>query len=84
MIDAEELGVTSGNVAEMAKSGNLDVRRLLDVTPSWPEALDQGSAGFLTNRRLSDWLGGPSRVGSSRLDRGQPRGMGTRSSARSC
>jgi general L-amino acid transport system substrate-binding protein len=39
MIDAEELGVTSGNVAEMAKSGNPDVRRLLGVTPGNGKAL---------------------------------------------
>jgi general L-amino acid transport system substrate-binding protein len=39
MIDAEELGVTSGNVAAMAKSGNPDVRRLLGVTPGNGKAL---------------------------------------------
>jgi general L-amino acid transport system substrate-binding protein len=39
MIDAEELGVTSGNVAEMAKNGNPEVRRLLGVTPGNGKAL---------------------------------------------
>jgi general L-amino acid transport system substrate-binding protein len=39
MINAEELGVTSGNVAAMAKSGNPDVRRLLGVTPGNGKAL---------------------------------------------
>ena len=39
MIGAEELGVTSRNVAEMAKSGNPDVRRLLGVTPGNGKAL---------------------------------------------
>ena len=39
MIEAEELGVTSANVAEMAKSGNPDVRRLLGVTPGNGKAL---------------------------------------------
>jgi general L-amino acid transport system substrate-binding protein len=39
MINAEELGVTSANVAEMAKSGNPDVRRLLGVTPGNGKAL---------------------------------------------
>ena len=39
MITAEELGVTSANVAEMAKSGNPDVRRLLGVTPGNGKAL---------------------------------------------
>ena len=39
MIDAEELGVTSRNVAEMAKRGNPDVRRLLGVTPGNGKAL---------------------------------------------
>jgi general L-amino acid transport system substrate-binding protein len=46
MIEAEELGVTSANVAEMAKSGNPDVRRLLGVTPGNGKALglDEGWA----------------------------------------
>jgi general L-amino acid transport system substrate-binding protein len=39
MINAEELGVTSANVAQMAKSGNPDVRRLLGVTPGNGKAL---------------------------------------------
>jgi general L-amino acid transport system substrate-binding protein len=39
MIAAEELGVTSTNVAEMAKSDNPDVRRLLGVTPGNGKAL---------------------------------------------
>ena len=39
MIDAEELGVTSGNVAEKVKNGNPDVRRLLGVTPGNGKAL---------------------------------------------
>jgi general L-amino acid transport system substrate-binding protein len=39
MIDAEELGVTSGNVAEMTKHGNPEVRRLLGVTPGNGKAL---------------------------------------------
>ena len=39
MIAAEELGVTSGNVAGMAKNGNPDVRRLLGVTPGNGKAL---------------------------------------------
>ena len=39
MIAAEELGVTSANVAEMAKSGNPDVKRLLGVTPGNGKAL---------------------------------------------
>jgi general L-amino acid transport system substrate-binding protein len=39
MIAAEELGVTSANVAEMAKSSNPDVRRLLGVTPGNGKAL---------------------------------------------
>lgn len=39
MIDAEERGVTSRNVAEMAKSGNPDVRRLLGVTAGNGKAL---------------------------------------------
>jgi general L-amino acid transport system substrate-binding protein len=39
MINAEDLGVTSANVAEMAKSGNPDVRRLLGVTPGNGKAL---------------------------------------------
>jgi len=39
MIAAEELGVTSANVAGMAKSGNPDVRRLLGVTPGNGKAL---------------------------------------------
>jgi general L-amino acid transport system substrate-binding protein len=39
MIDAEELGVTSGNVAAMAKNGSPDVRRLLGVTPGNGKAL---------------------------------------------
>ena len=39
MIAAEELGVTSANVAEMTKSGNPDVRRLLGVTPGNGKAL---------------------------------------------
>jgi general L-amino acid transport system substrate-binding protein len=33
MINAEELGMTSANLAAMAKSGNPDVRRLLGATP---------------------------------------------------
>jgi general L-amino acid transport system substrate-binding protein len=39
MISAEELGVTSGNVAQMAKSADPDVRRLLGVTPGNGKAL---------------------------------------------
>jgi general L-amino acid transport system substrate-binding protein len=39
MINAEELGVTSVNVAAMAKGGNPDVRRLLGVTPGNGKAL---------------------------------------------
>jgi general L-amino acid transport system substrate-binding protein len=39
MITAEELGVTSANVAKMAKSGDPDVRRLLGVTPGNGKAL---------------------------------------------
>ena len=39
MINAEELGVTSANVAQMAKSGDPDVRRLLGVTPGNGKAL---------------------------------------------
>jgi general L-amino acid transport system substrate-binding protein len=39
MIDAEALGVTSENVAEMAKSSNPDVRRLLGVAPGNGKAL---------------------------------------------
>jgi general L-amino acid transport system substrate-binding protein len=39
MIGAEDLGVTSRNVAEMAKSGNPDVRRLLGATPGNGKAL---------------------------------------------
>ena len=39
VIAAEELGVTSANLAEMAKSGNPDVRRLLGVTPGNGKAL---------------------------------------------
>jgi general L-amino acid transport system substrate-binding protein len=39
MIDAEELGVTSANVAAMAKSGNPEVRRLLGITPGNGQAL---------------------------------------------
>jgi general L-amino acid transport system substrate-binding protein len=39
MISAEELGVSSTNVAQMAKSGDLDVRRLLGVTPGNGKAL---------------------------------------------
>jgi general L-amino acid transport system substrate-binding protein len=39
MISAEELGVSSTNVAAMAKSGNPDVRRLLGVTPGNGKAL---------------------------------------------
>ena len=39
MIAAEELGVTSANVAEMIKSENPDVRRLLGVTPGNGKAL---------------------------------------------
>jgi general L-amino acid transport system substrate-binding protein len=44
MIAAEELGVTSGNVAEMAKSGNADIRRLLGVTPGTGKALGLDAA----------------------------------------
>jgi general L-amino acid transport system substrate-binding protein len=39
MINAEELGVTSANVAQMAKSADPDVRRLLGVTPGNGKAL---------------------------------------------
>ncbi len=39
MINAEELGVTSENVAKMASSANPDVRRLLGVTPGNGKAL---------------------------------------------
>jgi general L-amino acid transport system substrate-binding protein len=39
MIDAEGLGVTSGNVAEMARNGDPEVRRLLGVTPGNGKAL---------------------------------------------
>jgi general L-amino acid transport system substrate-binding protein len=39
MIRAEELGVTSANVAQMAKSSEPDVRRLLGVTPGNGKAL---------------------------------------------
>jgi general L-amino acid transport system substrate-binding protein len=39
MISAEELGVTSENVAQMAKSTDPDVRRLLGVTPGNGKAL---------------------------------------------
>ena len=39
MINAEELGVTSENVATMANSANPDVRRLLGVTPGNGKAL---------------------------------------------
>ncbi len=39
MINAEELGVTSENVARMANSANPDVRRLLGVTPGNGKAL---------------------------------------------
>jgi general L-amino acid transport system substrate-binding protein len=39
MINAEELGVTSVNVAQMAKSGDPDVRRLLGTTPGNGKAL---------------------------------------------
>jgi general L-amino acid transport system substrate-binding protein len=39
MISAEELGVTSANVSEMAKSADSDVKRLLGVTPGDGKAL---------------------------------------------
>src|SRR5207244_3545130 len=39
MINAEELGVTSENVAKMANSANPEVRRLLGVTPGNGKAL---------------------------------------------
>jgi general L-amino acid transport system substrate-binding protein len=39
MIEAEELGVTSANLAEMAKRSDPDVRRLLGVTPGNGKAL---------------------------------------------
>jgi len=39
MIDAESLGVTSQNVAEMAKRDDPDVKRLLGVTPGNGKAL---------------------------------------------
>jgi general L-amino acid transport system substrate-binding protein len=39
MIAAEELGVTSGNVEGMTKSGNAEIRRLLGVTPGMGKAL---------------------------------------------
>jgi len=39
LINAEELGVTSANVATMAASANPDVRRLLGVTPGNGKAL---------------------------------------------
>jgi len=39
MINAEELGVTSANVAQMAKSADPDVRRLLGVAPGNGKAL---------------------------------------------
>jgi general L-amino acid transport system substrate-binding protein len=39
MIDAEASGVTSANVAEMTRSGDSDVRRLLGVTPGNGKAL---------------------------------------------
>jgi general L-amino acid transport system substrate-binding protein len=44
MIGAEELGVTSGNVAGMAKSSNPDVRRLLGITPGNGKALELDEA----------------------------------------
>ena len=39
MIEAEELGVTSVNLAEMAKRDHPDVKRLLGVTPGNGKAL---------------------------------------------
>jgi general L-amino acid transport system substrate-binding protein len=39
LINAEELGVTSGNVDEMRKSANVDVQRLLGVVPGNGKAL---------------------------------------------
>jgi general L-amino acid transport system substrate-binding protein len=39
MINAEELGVTSANVSEMARSADPDVKRLLGVTPGGGKAL---------------------------------------------
>jgi general L-amino acid transport system substrate-binding protein len=39
MISAEELGVTSANVSEMAKTSDPDVKRLLGVTPGDGKAL---------------------------------------------
>ena len=35
MIDAEELGVTSGNIGEMASSSNPEIRRLLGIEASY-------------------------------------------------
>ena len=39
MIDAEELGITTANVSEMAESRDPDVKRLLGVTPGDGQAL---------------------------------------------
>jgi general L-amino acid transport system substrate-binding protein len=48
MINAEELGVTSVNVAQMAKSGDPDVRRLLGITPGNGKALGLDEAWAYT------------------------------------
>lgn len=56
MIDAESLGVTSANVAEMAKSGNPDVRRLLGVTPGNGKALGLDEAwGYNVIRSVGNY-----------------------------
>jgi general L-amino acid transport system substrate-binding protein len=50
MIAAEELGVTSDNVAAMARSDNLDVKRLLGVAPGNGRALgldERWAAGII-------------------------------------
>jgi general L-amino acid transport system substrate-binding protein len=44
MINAEELGVTSANLSEMALSNDPDVRRLLGLTPGNGRALGVGEA----------------------------------------
>jgi general L-amino acid transport system substrate-binding protein len=82
MINAEELGVTSANVAEMAKNGNPDVRRLLGVTPGNGKALGLDEAwGYNVIRSVGNYgevyernvgMGSPIRL---------PRGVNALSSA---
>jgi general L-amino acid transport system substrate-binding protein len=72
MIDAEELGVTSANVGEMAKSENPDVGRLLGTVPGNGAALGLDEAWA---RRVIAEVGNYAEVFERNLGMSTPIGM---------